>query len=171
MAWESDGVLMRFVHPPPQNEARAKDKGSGGKPDSNARSCVLVVQGRHHTILLPGDAGVAQDARYAAALPPIDVVAAPHHGSSTSSGPILVGAAGSAQVIVQAGYLNRFHHPAAQVVSRWQAAGAAVWRTDLQGAVTIESTRQGLTVQAQRESTKRYWHATLPWSSRGGVGG
>lgn len=171
MAWESDGVLMRFVHPPPQNEARAKDKGSGGKPDSNARSCVLVVQGRHHTILLPGDAGVAQEARYAAALPPIDVVAAPHHGSSTSSGPILVGAAGSAQVIVQAGYLNRFHHPAAQVVSRWQAAGAAVWRTDLQGAVTIESTRQGLTVQAQRESTKRYWHATLPWSSRGGVGG
>jgi competence protein ComEC len=166
MEWESDGVLMRFVHPPPQAETRARGKGGGkgGKSDTNARSCVLVVQGRHHTILMPGDAGVAQEARYAAALPPVDVVAAPHHGSSTSSGRALVGAVGPAQVIVQAGYLNRFHHPAAQVVSRWQAAGAAVWRTDLQGAVTIESTRAGLAVQAQRETARRYWHAALPWN-------
>ena len=169
MAWESDGVLMRFVHPSPQIEARTKGKGKAGKPDTNARSCVLVVQGRHHTILLPGDAGVAQEARYAAALPPIDVVAAPHHGSSTSSGSALVRAVGPAQVIVQAGYLNRFHHPAAQVVSRWQAAGAAVWRTDLQGAVTIESTRSGLAVQARREAFRRYWHAALPWNAGSGA--
>lgn len=163
MTWESDGVLMRFVHPPPQTEARAKGKNS--KPDTNARSCVLVVQGRHHTVLLPGDAGVTQEARYAAALPHVDVVAAPHHGSSTSSGPALVQAVGPAHIIVQAGYLNRFRHPSGRVVARWQAAGAAVWRTDLQGAVTIESTRQGLAVQARRETFKRYWHTVLPWAA------
>lgn len=163
MTWESDGVLMRFVHPPPQTEARAKGKNS--KPDTNARSCVLVVQGLHHTVLLPGDAGVTQEARYAAALPHVDVVAAPHHGSSTSSGPALVQAVGPAHIIVQAGYLNRFRHPSGRVVARWQAAGAAVWRTDLQGAVTIESTRQGLAVQARRETFKRYWHTVLPWAA------
>ncbi|WP_196801366.1 DNA internalization-related competence protein ComEC/Rec2 [Bordetella sp. FB-8] len=162
MAWESDGVLLRFVHPQKQAAAHPQDKI--GRIDTNARSCVLVVQGRHHTILLPGDAGVAQETRYAAVLPPIDVVAAPHHGSSTSSGTALVRAVGPAQVIVQAGYLNRFRHPSGQVVSRWQAWGASVWRTDLQGAVTIESSGQGLLVNAQRETARRYWHAVLPWN-------
>ncbi|HEY0297300.1 MAG TPA: DNA internalization-related competence protein ComEC/Rec2 [Bordetella sp.] len=158
MQWESDGVLFRFIHPPP-------DAGRlGGKGDSNARSCVLLVQGRRHAILLPGDAGLAQEARYAAALPPLAVVAAPHHGSSTSSGQALVRAAGPTQVIVQAGYLNRFRHPSPDVVSRWQSAGASVWRTDLQGALTVESSARGLAVHAQRTDARRYWHADLPWT-------
>lgn len=167
MAWEIDGVLLSFVHPPPQAGMPSKSKNGGF--DTNARSCVLLVQGRHHAALLPGDAGVAQEARYAAALPPVDVVAAPHHGSSTSSGSALVKSVGRAQIIVQAGYLNRFHHPSPQVVSRWQATGATVWRTDLQGAVTFESTRLGLAVQARRDAYRRYWHTLLPWNTRSGA--
>ena len=150
MHWEIDGVQFRFVHP------QAADLV--GKLSSNGRSCVLLVQGRHHSILLPGDAGVAQEARYAADLPHIDVVAAPHHGSSSSSGAALTRAVGPAQVLVQAGCLNRFHHPSQSVVARWQAAGAALWRTDLQGALIVDSGADGLSVQAQREVSRRYWH-------------
>lgn len=155
MHWEADGVQFRFVHP------QAADLV--GKLSSNARSCVLLVQGRHHSILLPGDAGVTQEARYAADLPHIDVVAAPHHGSSSSSGAALVRAVGPAQVLVQAGYLNRFHHPSQSVVARWQAAGAAVWRTDLQGALIVDSGVDGLFVQAQRDVSRRYWHLAENW--------
>jgi competence protein ComEC len=169
MEWESDGVLFRFVHPPAGGAGRAgrKPESEDGKrkEDNNGRSCVLLVQGRHHSVLLPGDAGTAQEARYAPALPAIDVVLAPHHGSSTSSGAALVRAAGPAQVIVQAGYLNRFHHPSASVVARWRAAGAALWRTDLQGAVIVDSDRSGLRVRAQREIEKHYWqtiHSSHP---------
>lgn len=167
MTWESDGVLLRFVHP--QHDAAARAQEKSGRIDTNARSCVLVVQGRHHALLLPGDAGVAQEAAYAPALPRIDVVAAPHHGSSTSSGAALIRAVGPAQIIIQAGYLNRFRHPAARVVSHWQAAGASVWRTDLQGAVTVESNRLGLSIHAQREIARRYWHALPPWKRDAGT--
>jgi competence protein ComEC len=48
-------------------------------------------------------------------------------------------------------------------VARWQAAGAAVWRTDLQGALTVESGSAGLVMQAQREADRRYWNTVLPW--------
>jgi competence protein ComEC len=153
--WEVDGVQFRFIHP------RSADLV--GKLSSNARSCVLLVQGRHHSILLPGDAGVAQEIRYAVDLPHIDVVAAPHHGSSSSSGAALARAVGPAQVLVQAGYLNRFHHPSQSVVERWQAAGAAVWRTDLQGALMVDSSADGLSVQAQRDVSRRYWHLVQNW--------
>jgi len=153
--WQADGVVFRFVHPP-AGQARRPARG-----DDNARSCVLLVQGRRHAILLPGDAGTAQEARYAPGLPPLDVVAAPHHGSATSSGAALVRAAGGAQVVVQAGYLNRFGHPAARVVARWRAAGSPVWRTDLQGAIVLQSGPDGLAVTAQREAMRRYWQAPL----------
>lgn len=155
VAWEADGVSFRFVHPPAGPRASRRVRGE----DGNARSCVLLVQGQHHAVLLPGDAGSAQEARYAADLPPVDVVAAPHHGSATSSSRALVHAAGSAQVLVQAGYLNRFRHPSAAVLARWRAAGATVWRTDRQGAIFARSGPAGLEVWAQREAEPRYWRA------------
>jgi competence protein ComEC len=167
MQWEADGVLFGFVSPPARTKSGKADKGEADKfskadkaerDDDNARSCVLVVKGRHHSLLLTGDAGAAQEARYAPMLPAVDVVAAPHHGSASSSSAALTRTVGAAQVIAQAGYLNQFHHPARAAVARWRAAGAALWRTDLQGAVFARSDAQGLRVWAQRETEPRYWH-------------
>ncbi|WP_260986228.1 DNA internalization-related competence protein ComEC/Rec2 [Bordetella genomosp. 13] len=155
--WQADGVAFRFLHPPPGRVRKGARDG-----DDNARSCVLLVQGATHAALLPGDAGTAQEAIYAQEMPHVDVVAAPHHGSSTSSGAALVRAAGGAHVIVQAGYLNRFHHPSGPVMARWRAAGSPLWRTDLQGAVVVASTEAGLSVVAHRDVARRYWHAPLP---------
>lgn len=157
MQWQADGVTFRFLHPPPGRVRKGARDG-----DDNARSCVLLVQGRLHSALLPGDAGTAQEAAYARDVPAVDVVAAPHHGSATSSGAALVTAAAGAHVIVQAGYLNRFRHPSEAVTARWRAAGSPLWRTDLQGAVVVRSGAEGLQVQAHREIARRYWHAVLP---------
>ncbi|SAI41733.1 competence protein [Bordetella ansorpii] len=157
MQWQADGVTFRFLHPPPGHVRKGAKDG-----DDNARSCVLLVEGSLHSALLPGDAGTAQEAVYARDVPAVDVVAAPHHGSATSSGAALVKAAGGAHVIVQAGYLNRFRHPSGAVMARWRAAGSPLWRTDLQGAVIVRSTAQGLLVQAHRDIARRYWHAALP---------
>src|SRR5690606_21464018 len=49
--WVLDGVTFSFLHP-----RTTADSG-----DSNADSCVLRVQGLHHSALLPGDIGVAQE--------------------------------------------------------------------------------------------------------------
>ncbi len=155
-SWEMDGVRLRFVHPP-------ADAGSGAADaDDNARSCVLLVEGRAHRALLPGDAGTAEEGRYVAGLPRADVVLAPHHGSATSSGPALVEAAGASHVLIQAGHLNRFRHPAAAVVRRWEASGARVWRTDRDGAVVAWSSPEGLALQGWRDAARRYWHAPGP---------
>lgn len=150
--WEADGVVFTFLHPGPSERAGKAD-------DRNADSCVLRVDGKGHSLLLTGDVGVAQErALVEQGLANADVVLAPHHGSSSSSGRELVAAAQAKHVIAQAGHLNRFKHPARAVELRWMRAGGRFWRSDKDGAVMAEATPQGLTVWGQRESAKRYWH-------------
>nr|WP_329957639.1 DNA internalization-related competence protein ComEC/Rec2 [Bordetella petrii] len=148
-AWRVDGVDFRFLHP------HAADTGKG---EGNMHSCVLLIQGANHTALLPGDIGAAQERRLASALPRLDLVMAPHHGSKTSSSAALVGAASMAQVVAQVGYLNRFGHPAEPVQNRWRQAGATFWRTDRHGAISVRSTLAGLAVRAEAYASRRYWH-------------
>ncbi|MBV7485674.1 DNA internalization-related competence protein ComEC/Rec2 [Bordetella sp. BOR01] len=153
-AWQVDGVAFRFLHP-----AAGANAGRG---QGNAQSCVLLLQGRSHAVLLPGDIGAAQERWLAPHLPPIDLVLAPHHGSATSSSADLVQATAAAHVIAQAGHLNRFGHPSPQVQARWQHAGAMFWRTDRHGAVTVASSPAGLAATAQVDAARRYWHRASP---------
>ncbi len=154
-AWMLDGVLFRFLHPqelaPPAGEKR----------DTNANSCVLHVQGVRHSLLLPGDIGIAQEkvllARYGRALR-ADVVVMAHHGSKTSSAEPFVRGLGAIHAVAQAGYLSRFGHPRPEVLARWVEAGATVHRTDLHGAVVFSSDGDDLRVERQREIKARYWH-------------
>jgi competence protein ComEC len=44
---------------------------------------------------------------------------------------------------VSCGRANRFGFPAADVAARWQAAGATLLRTDLDGAVTLTISAAG----------------------------
>lgn len=150
-SWQADGVTFTFLHP------AAGTPVAGG--DRNANSCVLRVEGAHHSLLLTGDIGVAQERELAAlGLPPTDIVLAPHHGSAWSSGRALVAATRAGHAIAQCGYLNRFGHPAPAVERRWLRAGAAFWRSDRDGAVMAESRAGGLDVWAQRARRRRYWH-------------
>ncbi len=162
-AWEVDGVRFDFLHPPlpqglgeGQGHALAAAARHAGR--SNDHGCVLRIRGRYHSALLPGDVGVDQEEAFAHRLARSDVVLAPHHGSATSSGAALVAAADAVHVIVQAGYRNRFGHPAPRVLRRWQRAGADIWRTDLDGAVLVDSDADGLRVRAWRDERARYWH-------------
>lgn len=149
--WEVDGVTFTFLHPAGGTSGRVEDR--------NADSCVLRVEGFEHALLLTGDIGVAQERELAArGLAPADIVMAPHHGSASSSSRELVAASGAAHVIAQAGYLNRFRHPARAVELRWTRAGAVFWRSDRDGAVMARSRAGALDVWAQRDVGRRYWH-------------
>jgi len=148
-SWTVDGVRFAMLHPPPGARTAGR----------NADSCVLSVQGAYHAALLPGDIGKAQEAAIVAAgAPRADLAVLPHHGSNTSSSPALVQALGAAHVVAQAGRHNRYGHPAAAVVRRWERAGARVWRSDRDGAVLAHSGPGGLSVQAYRDEARRYWH-------------
>ena len=116
----------------------------------NDRSVVLRVRHGEVTVLLTGD--VEEDGRGGAARSgsgPVTVLKAPHHGSRTSSTRGLARAARPRYVVFCVGRRNRFGFPHPEVVERYRRAGhASVCRTDLDGAVTLESDGQDVRLVA-----------------------
>lgn len=149
-AWAWDGVMFRWLHPAPNAVYR----------EDNDRSCVLSVAGAGGSLLLTGDVAARVERLLAEAgrWPRSEVVVAPHHGSRSSSSDALVAAVAARHVVFSAGYRNAFGHPVDAVVSRWQAAGARVWRTDLHGAIRIAVDATGVHVDADAHPVRRYWH-------------
>jgi competence protein ComEC len=89
-----------------------------------------------------------------------DLLLVPHHGSLTSSSPPFVQAVRPKWAWVQAGYRNRFGHPAPAVQARYEAeqaqwvttahCGAASWRSDAPDDMRCERTQR-----------QRYWHHVM----------
>lgn len=157
--WSWDGVRFTVLHPPEffpylRNES----------------SCVLRIDGAHGSALLPGDIGevVERDLvrRYGSALRG-DVVVAPHHGSAGSSDPAFVRAVRARHVLVSTGHGNRFGHPKADVVRRWQAAGAVVHDTARAGALRVKVGARGIVVRAHRRERMRWWDAAHRFDAAG----
>jgi competence protein ComEC len=119
----------------------------GYDPDlgENDNSLVFRLTFGSFSALLPGD--IESDAERAliasGAMLEADVLKAPHHGSDTSSTQGLVDRVHPRDVVFSVGPRNRFGFPRASVVARYAAAGASLWRTDLDGAVTITTDGKG----------------------------
>lgn len=154
--WVVDDVVFELLHPSGPVAA-----GGGDSRTRNEASCVLRLQGRHHSALLTGDIGQAQErALIAPGGLSAHVVMAAHHGSRGSSEPGFVREMAATHVIAQVGYLNRYRHPHPAVAARWQRTGARFHRTDSHGAVTVDSSASGLRAVRHRESHRRYWHGS-----------
>ncbi len=112
----------------------------------NDDSIVLEILWRDVSIVLTGDIGMDVEqtlvSRFAAA--PLRVVKVPHHGSLTSSSEAFVRALAPSAAVVSVGRSNRFGHPAPAVLGRYESAGAAIFRTDRDGAVTVDSNGHSL---------------------------
>ena len=84
----------------------------------------------------------------ASTFPParLRIVKVPHHGSLTSSSWDFVRALRPRVAIASAGRSNHFGHPVPEVLDRYRAIGAEVFRTDQDGAVTVDSDGSSLQV-------------------------
>jgi competence protein ComEC len=111
--------------------------------DSNASAMVLRVSMGRISLLLPADITARAEEelvrRHAAERLRSTVLFVPHHGSRTSSTMRLLQAVQPAEAVISLGWQNRFNFPHAVVVERLRAIGARVWRTDLCGAIRIET--------------------------------
>lgn len=160
--WDWDGVRFEVLHPLPQPSAPPTDAAPSGRPQKpNAMSCVLRVTAVGGTsALLAGDIERAQEqALLAAAAAPLsaDVLLVPHHGSKTSSSEAFVDAVRPHVALVQAGYRNRFGHPAPEVEARYAQRGIALVQSPQCGAARWASDAPQA-VYCERQAARRYWH-------------
>lgn len=107
--------------------------------DVNDRSIVLRVSHGAVSFLLTGDIEEAAEERLLGALTPVTVLKAPHHGSRSSSTDDFVRRTRPRHVVFCVGRNNRFGFPHEEVVERYRAAGARCHRTDVSGALRVES--------------------------------
>ncbi|MGE5129623.1 MAG: DNA internalization-related competence protein ComEC/Rec2 [Sphingomonadaceae bacterium] len=150
--WQWDGVEFALLHPAPVDYRTARR--------GNDLSCVLRVSAAGHSALLTADIERAAEAQLVARegrTLRAELLLVPHHGSRSSSSPAFLAAVAPRWAVVTAGYRNRFRHPAEEVVERYRAAGAALLRTDLEGAVSIRLGAGGIRAEAERRRTARYW--------------
>lgn len=152
--WEWDGVRFSVLHPQLARHAEPTRK-------TNDMSCVLKVDTDHGSVLIPSDIEAVSESellqRYGKGLH-ADVLLVPHHGSRTSSTEAFITAVGARYDLFPVGYRNRFGHPRAEVVDRYEKEGATLLRTDSDGAVIFDLTSAGIRVRSEREMRPRYWH-------------
>ncbi|HEY2561911.1 MAG TPA: DNA internalization-related competence protein ComEC/Rec2 [Caldimonas sp.] len=157
--WQWDGVDFAVLHPAPADYDR------GARP--NAMSCVLRVSGGGRSVLLTGDIEREQESALVVQGAPLasDVLVVPHHGSKTSSSAAFLDAVRPRIAVFQAGYRNRFGHPAAEVLARYRERGIEVVASPACGAWQWRAggPEDG---SCERETARRYWHHRLDGESR-----
>ncbi len=117
---------------------------------------------RAGTVLLTGDIEALSERELLARNPQAlraEVIVVPHHGSRTSSTRAFISAVSPQIAVIAAGYRNRFGHPRAEILARYAEVGAALPRTDLQGAImlTLEP-RAPIGAVGERQRRPRYWY-------------
>ncbi len=154
--WAWDGVSFEVLHP--------FDTDYRGFTRPNAVSCVLRISNGRATALLAGDIERLQEAALVARTPELlhaDVLLAPHHGSKTSSSAPFLDAVRPRIALVQAGYRNRFGHPASEVLDRYTQRHVRLVENTRCGAAHWSSARPA-DVRCERERRARYWQHRLP---------
>ena len=145
--------------PSPRHNGKPPDSAPGSNPGNAPHSARNAPQ--PPAALLTGDIQAAQErallARHGSAALRAQWLLAPHHGSRSSSSAAFIDAVAPRWAVVQAGWRNRFGHPAPQVLARYAARGAQVVSTPQCGAALWRSARPG-EMQCQRPLAQRYWH-------------
>jgi competence protein ComEC len=132
------GCRWWALHPPRPVSARLQLR------DLNDTSLVLGEQCGPRHLLLTGDAEQSAERRWA----PLGsrfgngVLKIAHHGSNTSSSAALLDRLEPRVAVISTGWRNRFGFPHKPVLARLRDAGTAVYRTDRDGAITVELGRR-----------------------------
>jgi competence protein ComEC len=136
-------VLVTALHPP------RPGPGIVAPLDENNRSLVLRVDWGLGAVLLMGDAEAPAERDLLAAGLPLQasVLKVGHHGSRHASSAPFLAAVAPRLALISVGRRNPFGHPAPAALARLASAGAAVYRTDLDGAVEITTDGDRLRVQ------------------------
>ncbi|MDD2587141.1 MAG: ComEC/Rec2 family competence protein, partial [Syntrophomonadaceae bacterium] len=135
------GLEMRVIYPD-------ADKYAGR--DYNEQSLVLDTRMGNFSILLTGDATTEslQKILNSRTVKPVTIVKVPHHGSKGSLLPEFYEKANPLYAVISSGKNNPFGHPHQSVLDMLEQNQIKILRTDLQGAITVETDGKGLKVNS-----------------------
>jgi competence protein ComEC len=116
--------------------------------DPNLRAVVCLVSYGETDVLLGADA--ESPVLLPLRLPPVEVLKVSHHGSADALLPALLEEIRPRVAVISVGEGNTYGHPTPETLAALDAApGLAVYRTDRDGAVTIESDGRRLSVATE----------------------
>ena len=124
---------LLVLHPPAPDWERQRVR--------NDDSIVIEVVYRDVALLLTGDIGADVERAIVPRLTParIRILKVAHHGSRTSTSRELLEAWRPQIALISCGRGNPFGHPAPDVIARLEAIGARIYRTDLNGEITVDT--------------------------------
>ncbi len=133
-------IAIRVLGPPP--------RGPGPPPeDPNPRGLVAVARAGGLHVLLSADA--ESPSLLPLALPRVDALKLPHHGSADPGLPELLDRLRPRMAAIEVGQ-NTYGHPAPPTLAALRAAGIATFRTDRHGTVRLAPRGAGMSIEAER---------------------
>jgi competence protein ComEC len=119
--------------------------------DVNQNSVVLKVTDGRVTFLLMGDAGLEAESAIMNDGYDVngDILKVGHHGSRTSSSASFISAVSPSASIIEVGAGNDYGHPHQETLDRLQKI-SKVYRTDLDGTITISTDGSAYSVKTQK---------------------
>ena len=116
-----------------------KDQMKTGGNETNANSIVARLDFGAFSMLLPADAEEQTEHRLLTKDANLEakVIKIAHHGSKYASAEDFLKRVKPEIAIISCGAWNRYGHPAQSVLDRLRAANVKLYRTDLQGEITI----------------------------------
>ncbi|HVO34110.1 MAG TPA: ComEC/Rec2 family competence protein [Gemmatimonadales bacterium] len=139
-----DGVIVRVLHP----DSAWMERGL----PANENGVVVALEYGAFRALMAGDAGLAFEEAEAGQLPRATLLKVAHHGSISATGPALVAAVRPRICVVSVGP-NHFGQPDPRVLGALARAGCDIFRTDTDGAVTVETDGRTVHVAAGARDT------------------
>lgn len=111
----------------------------GRNSDTNELGLTVLARFGALSTLITGDMSGQVEPQLLAhtQLPQVDVLVAGHHGSQTSTTAELLAQVQPEFALISVGRDNHYGHPGQETLERLAQAGAAIYRTDLSGTVTV----------------------------------
>ena len=153
------GALLTILAP--SEPFFTKDKMSTGGNETNANSIVARLDYGSFSMLLTGDAEEQTEHRLLTKELDLQakVIKISHHGSKYASSKDFLDRVKPDVAIVSCGAWNRYGHPSQSVLDRLKAANVKLYRTDLQGEITITTRgkNEDMTIKTAKETTEDLW--------------
>jgi len=153
------GALLTILAP--SEPFFTKDKMTTGGNEANANSIIARLDYGSFSMLLAGDAEEQTEHRLLTKEVDLqtEVLKVSHHGSKYASSKDFLNRVKPEVAIVSCGAWNRYGHPSQAVLDRLKAANVKLYRTDLQGEITITTRGKNdeITIKTAKESTDDLW--------------